>query len=214
MSNQMIEALQGIMNQAQGETLDVPHPSDIKNVREVPLTDWYFSMLKPDSRKDDDGDRHHDVVSGRICEITHIDEFGEPLGQSKLVLQHKYGTAQRQSKDVSVTAIKPNVIRDLKTRFPKAFDELEMKLLREGADLPIVLLDNVPPEVVQVIMTMSIRTIRQFAEFDETQIETLLGKLHHHKMAARANFVLDYLQRAKERAGMPSAPVKRAKQVA
>lgn len=212
--NQMIEALQGIMNQSQGETLDVPHPTEIKDVRENPLSGWHYSPLKADSRRDNDGDRHHDVVQGRICEIVHMDEFGEPIGDARLVLQHKYSMPDRQSKDISVTALKPHVIRGLKERFPKAFDEMDSKLTREGRDFPLVLLDSVPPDVIQVIATMGVRTIRQFAEFDDAQIDKLLEKLHQHKMAARANYVAEYLQRAKDRAGVHTAPVKRAKQAA
>ena len=212
--NQMIESLQAIMNQAQGETLDVPHPADIKDIRETPMTEWHFSVKKEDSRKDDDNDRHFDVVSARIVEITHMDEYGEPLGEPKLMLQHKYGTAQRQSKDVSVTAIKPNVIRGLKDRFPGAFTEFEMKLLRANRDAPLALLDTVPPEVLQVVQTLGARTVRQFAEFDEEKIVALLDKLHQHKMSSRANFVQDYIMRAREMAGIVAAPPKRTKQAA
>lgn len=210
--NQMIESLQAIMNQAQGETLDVPHPSDIKDIREDVLTEWHFSTLKADSRKDDEGDRHNDVVSARICEISHMDAYGEPMGKPKLVLQHKYGTAQRQSKDVSVTAIKPNNIRELKARFPGAFTELELKLLRLGRDLPLAILDDVPPEVVQVVQTLGARTIRDFAEFTDEKIVSLIDKLHQHKMAERANYVMDYVARAKDRAGI--APQAKRKQAA
>lgn len=197
--NQMVEALAGLMNQSQGETIDVPHPTEIKDVRVVPLNaDWHNSALKADSEKDDDGDRQFNIVKGRICEITHMDEYGEPLGEARLILQHKYGTPTRQSKDISATAIKPDVVRSLKARFPTAFAEMETKLLREGRELPIVLLDNVPPEVVQVIYAMGIRTVRQFAEFDEAQTEALVAKLQQFKMASRVNYVPDYLKRARD----------------
>lgn len=212
--NQMIESLQAIMNQSQGETIDCPHPADIKDVRVNALTEWHYSVLKSDSYKDDEGERHHDCVSGRICEIAHMDAYGEPLGEPRLVLQHKYGTPTRQSKDVSVTAIKPQEVRALKARFPGAFAELDLKIAREGRETPLVLLDSIPPEVVQVIYTMGTRTVRQLAEFDETQIETLLSKLHSHKMAARANFVMDYIQRARERVGVAATPARRTKQAA
>lgn len=203
--NQMIEALQGIMNQAQGETLDVPHPVDVKNVKLNPQTDWHNSPLKADRIKDQDGDWRHDIVKGRISVNQQFDEWNEPIGEPRLIMEHKYVDAARPSKDVSTTAIKPHEIRKLKERFPGAFQEYETKLLRERSELPLVLLDSVPPEVVQVIFTMGVRTVRQFAEFDEAKMAELQAKLLSHKMAARANYLVDYLQRAKEMVG--EAPV-------
>ena len=218
MSNQMIEALQGIMNQANGETLDVPHPADIKHVDVKTLTGWHESVLKEDRERLDDGDWKTDVVTARLVEVTQLDEYKEPLGEPKLMLQHKYGTAQRQSKDISVTAVKPDVIRKLKARFPGAFAEYEMKLLRERGEPPLVLLDDVPPDVIQALNTLGVRTIRQFAEYDEAKTTALVEKLRAHKMDARANYVRDYLTRARERVGFiapePEAPTKRKQQAA
>ena len=201
MSNQMIEALQGIMNQAQGETLDVPHPADVKNVKVKNLTEWHDSALKSDWHREEDGDWNKTVVKGRLVEVAQLDAYDEPLGEPKLMLQHKYGHPTRQSKDVSVTAVKPFEIRKLKDRFPGVFQEYELKLLRERGEIPLVLLDSVPPEVVQVIQTMGMRTVREFAAFDEDKIAGLTAKLHHHKMALRANYVLDYVERARAMVG-------------
>ncbi len=216
--NQMIEALQGIMNQAQGETLDVPHPTDIKDVEVRTLTAEHPSVLKEDRERMDDGDWNTNIVKGRLVEVIQKDEYGEPLGEPKLMLQHKYSTPQRQSKDVSVTAVKPDIIRKLKARFPGAFAEFEMKLLRERAEIPLVMLDDVPPEVVQAVYTMGVRTIRQFAEFDETRTVALIDKLNSHKMNARANYVRDYLSRARDKVGYvapePDLTPKRGKQAA
>ena len=215
--NQMIEALQGIMNQANGETLDVPHPVDIKNVEKRILTAEHNSVLKEDRERMDDGDWKTDVVKGWLVEVIQKDEYNEALGEPRLMLQHKYSTPARQSKDVSVTAVKPDVIRKLKARFPGAFAEYEMKLLRERAELPIVLLDEVPPEVVQVIYTMGVRTIRQFAEFDEARAVALVEKLTSNKMNARATYVRDYLAKAREKIGYtpePEAPKTRKQQAA
>ncbi len=199
--NQMIEALQGIMNQAQGETLDVPHPCDVKHVKTTELTGWHSSVLKSDREKQEDGDWNNDVVKGRIVENVQSDEWGEPIGEPRLLVQHRYGTPARQSKDISATALKPFEIRKLKERFPGAFAEFETKILRERREIPLVLLDSVPPEVVQVIYTMGVRTVRQFADFTEEQMAELQAKLLSHKMAARATYLVDYLQRAKEMVG-------------
>lgn len=212
--NQMIEALQGIMNQAQGETLDVPHPVDVKNVKLSPQTDWHNSPLKADRDKDQDGDWRYDIVKGRISVNQQFDDWNEPIGEPRLIMEHKYVHPARNSKDVSTTAIKPHEIRKLKERFPGAFAEYETKLLRERAELPLVLLDSVPPEVVQVIYTMGVRTVRQFAQFDEEKLAVLQEKLLSHKMAARANFIVDYLQRAKEMVGEVPTPARRGKAAA
>jgi hypothetical protein len=204
--NQMIEALQGIMNQAQGETLDVPHPVDVKNVRTTPLTGWHFSVLKADREKQDDGDWNTEVVQGRIVENVQLDQWGEPIGEPRLLIQHKYGTPARQSKDVSVTALKPNVVRSMKERFPGAFQEYETKLLRGREEVPLALLDSVPPEVLQVIWIMGARSVQQFAAFDDAKMAELREKLLSAKMAARANYLGDYLQRARDLVGDSPTP--------
>ncbi len=206
--NQMIEALQGIMNQANGETLNVPHPVDVKNVKTIPQTEWHYSTLKSDSYKDDEGDRHFNVVSGRLILNTHLDEYNEPLGEPRLMLEHKYSHPTRQSKDVSVTAVKPQEIRALKERFPGAFSEYELVLLRKGEDLPLALLDSVPPEVLQVAHTMGARTIRDLAEFDDEKITVLTAKLEAAKLNARIPYIRGYIARAKEKA---PATAKRSK---
>jgi len=219
MSNQLTVALQSLMNQNQGEVLDVPHPVDVKDVQVKPLTAWHDSALKIDWHKEEDGDWNKTVVKGCLVEVTQLDAYGEPLGEPKLMLQHKYSHPTRQSKDVSVTAVKPFEVRKLKDRFPGVFQEYEMKLLRERAEIPLVLLDSVPPEVVQVIQTMGARTVRDFAAFDETRTDELLRKLHSHHMATRANFVPAYLARAREMIGhappdAPEAPSRPRRQAA
>ncbi len=206
--NQMIEALQGIMNQANGETISIPHPVDVKNVKAVPQTEWHYSVLKTDSYKDDEGDRHFNVVSARLILNTHLDDYNEPLGEPRLMLEHKYSHPTRQSKDVSVTAVKPNEVRALKERFPGAFSEYEVVLLRKGEDLPLALLDSVPPEVLQVAHTMGARKIADLAAFDEEKIALLSAKLEAAKLNARVPYIRDYIARARERA---PAPMKRGK---
>lgn len=202
MSNQMIEALQGIMNQAQGETLDVPHPVDVKNVEVLPLTAWHNSVLKADREKQEDGDWKTDIVKGRLVSVIQKDDYGEPLGEPKLMLQHKYEHPVRKSNDISVTAVKAHEVRRLRERFPATFQEYEIKLLRERAEIPLALLDSVPPEVIQVIHTMGVRTVREFASFTEEQTATLLEMLHKHKLSLRANYVPQYLERARDMAGI------------
>jgi len=201
MSNQMIEALQGIMEQSQGTTLDVPHPVDIANVQIRPLTDWHDSALKSDWHREEDGDWNKTVVKGQLAEVAHLDAYGEPLGQPQLVLLHKYSHPTRQSKDVSTTNVQPFEIRKLRDRFPGAFAEYELKLARGHGEIPLVLLDSVPPEVVQVIHTMGARTVREFAQFGDEQIAALTAKLHNHHMVTRANYVLDYVERARAMVG-------------
>jgi hypothetical protein len=194
------------MNQANGETLDIPHPVDVKNVKSTPQTDWHNSPLKADRDRDEDGDWRYDVVKGRITINQQFDDYGEPLGEPRLILEHKYGHPTRQSKDVSTTAIKPHEIRKLKERFPGAFAEFETKLLRSRQEMPLVLLDSVPPEVVQVIFTLGARTVRDFAEFSDEKMAALQEKLVQHKMSARVNFLGEYLARAREMVGETPAP--------
>ena len=207
--NQMIDALRGIMDQSQGGTLDVPHPADFKNVKITELTGWHDSALKSDWHREEDGDWTKTVVKGRLAEVTHFDEYDEPIGFPTLILQHKYSHPTRQSKDISTTNVQAFEIRKLKARFPEAFAEYELKLARTRAEIPLALFDSVPPEVIQVILTMGARTVRDFAEFSEERIATLLTKLHGNNMAARANYVLDYVQRAREMVSDDARPQKR-----
>lgn len=211
--NQMIEALQGIMNQSQGETLEVPHPVDIPNTKTEALTNWHNSVLKPDREKDEDGDWKTDIVRARIVYISWLDQYNEPVGEKKLAIEHKYVHPVRTSKDTSINVLKPSEIRKFKERFPGAFQEFEMNLLRKREDFPLVLLDSVPPEVLQVLHTLGVRTIRQFAEYGENELAKLQEKLISHKMAARANYITEYWQRAKETVG-DTAPARRGKAAA
>src|SRR4030067_3457259 len=98
----MIEALQGIMNQAQGETLDVPHPVDVKMVEALPLTAWHNSVLKADREKQEDGDWKTDIVKGRLVSVIQKDDYGEPLGEPKLMPQHKYENPGGQQNTTAV----------------------------------------------------------------------------------------------------------------
>ena len=199
--NQIVEALQAIVNQGQGQVLDVPHPVDVKNVKTRELTGWHDSALKSDWQREEDGDWNKTVVKGRLVEVTQLDDYDEPIGEPKLMLQHKYGHPTRQSKDISVTAVKPFAIREMKARFPGAFQEHELKLARERAPVPLALLDSVPPEVVQVIQTLGARTVQDFAAFGDEQVEKLIDKLSSHNMTARVSFVPAYRDRAREMTG-------------
>ena len=114
--NDVVQALQGIINQGQGETLDVPHPVDIPNVLEVPQTLWYDSVLHEDKEKQEDGEIKSDIVKGRIVYVVQTDAYEEPIGEQKLMLQHKYVHPTRKSQDVSVTAVKPHEIRKMRAR--------------------------------------------------------------------------------------------------
>jgi len=205
--NQLTEALQSLMDQNQGTVLDVPHPADISNVQIKELTGWHDSALKADWHKEDDGDWNKTVVKGRLAEVANLDAYGEPIGEAVLILQHKYGHPTRQSKDLSTTNVQPHEVRRLKERFPGAFQEYEMKLLRERAPIPLVLLDSVPPDVVQVIQVLGARTVQDFAAYGDEDMERLAEKLHSHKMAARAGFVTVYRNRARAMTGFaPSEP--------
>lgn len=215
--NQLTEALQSIMQQGQGSTLDIPHPADIKKVKITELTGWHDSALKADWHKEEDGDWNKTVVKGRLASVAHLDEYDEPIGEEVLILQHKYGHPTRQSKDTSTTNVQPHEVRKLKERFPAAFQEYEMKLLRERASIPLVLLDNVPPDVVQVVHTIGARTVQDFAAFGDEAMEKLTEKLLSHNMAARVGFVEAYRGRAREMTGWqpgnaPEAPTTRRPQ--
>jgi hypothetical protein len=199
--NQLTEALQSLMNQNQGSVLDVPHPADFANVQIKELTAWHDSALKNDWHREEDGDWNKTVVKGRLAEVTNLDAYGEPLGAPQIILQHKYGHPTRQSKDVSTTNVQPHEVRKMKERFPTAFQEYEMKLARERAEIPLVLLDNVPPDVIAMIGTMGVRTVREFAVFDDAKVEELLKRLHAHQMVQRAGYVPEYLARAREMIG-------------
>src|ERR1700752_4559224 len=107
MSNELATALEALVNRAPYELLDIPHPADTKDVRVIAVTQWHSSVLKKDREKTDDGDFRTDIVKGRIIEKCNYDEYGEPDGEPRLMLEHKYSTPSRPSKDVSVTALKP-----------------------------------------------------------------------------------------------------------
>lgn len=196
--NDLVRALR----QNDAESLDVPHPARIKNVMVTPLTTWVDSRADSDYEYDQRG-RATCAVKGQIRRIEHLDDYHEPIGEVIYDMMHKFGTPERQSKDESSSRITPESSRGLRLRFPEAFEQFEQRMERDGTELPIQFLDDVPPEVLKIIKVMGAHTIRDFAEFDAEQMQTLVQNLNDHKFANRARFADRYRQTARDRVGLP-----------
>ena len=176
---------------------NVPHPASIKEVEVEARTKWHKSVLKNDT--DLLNDEPIPVVEGRIVEITKLDEFGEPIGKATFALEHKYGHPQRKSNDVSVTKLSTSTLRGIKVRFPTMVEEFEANMLKTGRDLPLCFLDNVPGEVLQIVQTKGVDSVRAFAEWTDKKLADLVKDLEFNDMNARAHYVKEYRGRAREK---------------
>lgn len=203
-----------------GTSLEVPHPASLGRPEITSLTSWHPSADERDFETQPGLPR--DCIYGRIVEVVMPDEYGEPIGNAEYVLEHKIEHAQRKSKDVATTLLRPRTMAGekhtdghyttlpLRRRFPAVFDQFEDRLRRAGKPFPIALLDNVPPEVLETAQALGIDTVQAFAEADDALLEKLSSRLTADKHAKRAANVADYHERAKEMAEAPKRPTRKA----
>ncbi len=227
----MFEDLKALIDGAQGEALDVPHPNKLKNTEMTALTKWHRAERPGDFETNNVGgplfvqdDSSPDwgkpltYVKGQISRVTVLDEYGEPMGEPEYVVLHKIDNPKIKNNDISSSLIDPFGARDLRRRFPAAFVEFEAKLRAERTPLPIALLDDIPPHVIHILMIKGTKTADAFAAYGDEQMAAVKTTLEAQKMNARIPFLEKYRELARAKVGYvapaeaaPEAPKSRQK---
>jgi hypothetical protein len=210
----MLEDLKALIDGAQGEALDVPHPNQQKNTEMTALTRWHRSEATSDfemnmlggpelvkTEGSPDWGKPLTYVRGQINRVTVMDEYSEPVGEPAHVVLHRLDNPKAKTKDISSSKIGAFNCRELRRRFPEAFAEFERKMNAEGTPLPIALLDEVPPHVIQILMAKGTSTIEQFAAYATKDMKALETTLSSHKMNARIPYLPKYRDQAREKIG-------------
>lgn len=217
----MFEDLKALIDGAQGEALDVPHPNQLKNTEKTALTRWHRSEKPSDFEANmlgaplfiqDEGSpdwgKPLTYVSGQINRIVVMDDYHEPMGEPGYVVLHKVTNPKAKNADISSAKIGAFGTRDLRRRFPAAFVEFEAKLKAEGTPLPIALLDEVPPHVIHMLITKGCKGVQQFADYGEDEMRAMKITLEAQKMNARVPFLTKYRDMAREKVGWVETEVK------
>jgi hypothetical protein len=225
----MFEDLKALIDGAQGEALDVPHPNQLKNTEKTAITRWHRSektsdfetnMLGGPLHVQDEGSpdwgKPLTYVSGQINRVVIMDDYHEPMGEPEYVMLHKVANPKAKNADISSAKIGSFGTRDLRRRFPAAFAEFEVKLKAEGTPLPIALLDEVPPHVIHMLITKGCKTVQQFADYDDDEMRAMKITLEAQKMNARVPFLVKYRDQARAKVGYvePEAAPKAKQKVA
>lgn len=218
----MFEELKALIDGSQGEAIDVPHPNQFKKQEMKSLTKWHRSELPSDFERnalggplmiEDPEDPHFGrpltYVYAEIVSMTLLDAYDEPVGDPIYSVQVKITNPKFKIDDISSHRVRAFTVKELRRRFPAAFAEFERNL---GADkLPIALLDDVPPHVLQQLQTaMGIKKVMEFAMFDDKALKALRSKLEAAKLHARIPYIEKYREAARLKVGYTDpAPVRR-----
>jgi len=208
---EFVQTLKQSLNRNDAESLEVPHPKDMKQIMETALSGWVKSEDPADCEKDSSGRPMPSMtaVLGQVRKLEHVDDYGDPVGEPQYIVAHRYSVTSRPSDDVSISRITPVTVKNLRSRFPAAFDQAEKRLRENREELPVAFLDTVPPEVVLIAYVMGIRTIREFAEMGDNMVAAIKSELQNRKHVNRIDSVPTYIERAREKVGLPPVPEQR-----
>lgn len=212
--SELSDAIKTLIDGAQGEALDVPHPNTLKNTEMTALTRWHRSEFPADfetnmlgapevvrDHTSQDFGKPLTYVRGQINRVTVLDGYNEAVGEPEYVVLHKVENPKVTDRDTSSSLIGPMNCRDLRRRFPGAFDEFEAKLRQEGTPYPIALLDDVPSHVIALLASRGTRTIEAFAAFGDAEMASLKATLEAVKLHARVPYLQKYLEMARAKVG-------------
>lgn len=208
----LTDELRTLLDGSNGEALDVPHPNQIKDVRITPMTRWHRAERAGDYENNEFGAPAYTesgerltYVTGQVQRMQSFDEYQEPIGEPEYLVAHKVTNPKIANKDTATTPISAFTCRDLRKRFPGALAEFEAKMVRDGVDLPIALLDDVPPHVITHIRAKGGNTVQAFAAFTKKQTDELKASLEASKMHARIPYVERYKEMAQAKIGQKVA---------
>ena len=101
----------------------------------------------------------------------------------------------------------------LKQRFGSAIAEYEQYLVKEGRELPIVLIaDQVYPQAINALICLGVKTVQALASLTDAELNTLRVSLEKQKFVRMATLVAKFREKAQAKlAALGAKPAARAK---
>lgn len=187
------------------ETLVVPHPATYGEVKILDRTPW---RLSDDLR--DPNPKNKAKVQCRIVEIEVYDDYGEVMSSAPAVMHQGFDTKQKKwHADKAVSELRAdrymtekkadgNHIPGLKQRFASSIAEYEQYLVKEGRDLPVVLIaDEVYPEAINMLICRGVRTVNALAALSDGELGELKAALERSKFVRMAGLVPKFRDKAR-----------------
>jgi hypothetical protein len=188
------------------ETLVVRHPATYTNVKIIDCTQW----MPADDATPVKGSREMSVRC-MIAEVVTYDDYDEPLSTVAAVKHQSYDAKKKKwHTDVAFSELLPDRlmtehkqhvpggIPGLKQRFGAAIAAYEAWLVKEGRDLPIVLIaDEVYPQAINALICRGVRTVNALAVLTDTELATLRAALEAMKLPRMAGLVEKFRDKAR-----------------
>lgn len=185
------------------ETLVVPHPATFGAVKVMDRTDWRpadDATPVPKSREMS--------VRCRIVEVEILDDYGEVMSCAPAVKHQSFDAkAKKWHTDVSVSELRADRfmtekkqngdIPGLKQRFGAAIAEYEAWLIKEGRDLPIVLIaDQVYPQAINALICRGVKTVNALASLSDAELAVIKTALEKQRFDRMAGLVAKFRDKA------------------
>ena len=196
------------MAQAGSEEIIVDRrPSLDLDVRVVDVTQW----MDADDSTPVKGFNNVSVRC-KIAEATTVDDYGYPVGETSVVVQHQYFDAKRKkwSMDTASSEINPHayvsirtqdgVIHGLKDRFKTCIKHYLDQLVREKRPIPLAFLaDRVYPDAICCFIANGLKSVEEVAALpDGERMELMMEAFRDADMTTWAHRVPEFRQKARE----------------
>lgn len=190
------------------ETLVVPHPSTFGEVKVLERTQWRWA---DDATPVPKTNGKVMSVRCRMVEIVTLDDYGEEMSCAPAVQHQGYDVkAKKWQTDLAVSELRADRymtekkqngdIPGLKQRFGSAIAEYQQWLVKEGRDLPIVLIaDEVYPQAINALICRGVKTVQQLANLSDGELGALKTALEKQKFDRMASLVAKFREKAQMR---------------
>lgn len=200
------------------ETATIPHPATFGEVKLLDRTQWMPSddaIHLPKSKEMS--------VRCQIVEIEIYDDYGEVISAVPAVRHQAFNAkAKKWHTDLSVSELRADNymtekksigadIPGLKQRFGTAIAEYERWLVKEGRDLPIVLIaDQVYPQAINALVWRGVKTVNALAALTDAELAVLRQALLAQKYERLSGLVEKFRDKARARLAALGVGVKPA----
>jgi hypothetical protein len=188
------------------ETLVVRHPATYAKVVIIDRTTW----MPSDDATPVKGSKEPSVHC-LIAEVITYDDYDEPISMVPAVKHQSYdGKKKKWHTDVAYSELlpdrymtehkshMPDGIPGLKQRFGKAIALYEAWLVKEGRELPIVLIaDEVYPQAVNAMICRGVRTVNALAALTDAELGVLRTALEGMKLPRIASLTEKFRDKAR-----------------
>lgn len=190
------------------ETLVVPHPATFEHIRQTERTPWMPSDDATQVKKSKEMS-----VMCCVAEIEVLDRYGEPISMMPAVIHKAWDVKKKKwQSDIACSELRPdrmmterksiggNIPGLMDVRFGKAIAAYEAWLVKEGRDLPIVLLtDMVYPQAINMLIARNVKSIQALAALTDKELDDWRQHLLAHRFERMAGIVKKFREKAQER---------------